>query len=148
MEPLLKLALATGMRRGELCQLDWSWVNRDLGTITLPSAITKTARQRVIPIMKMAEEALDALESLYGSKGKVLGDFTVIAVDLAWKRIKKRSGVDCRFHDLRHEAISRFFELGCTVPEVMTISGHKTVAALDIYTHANTSSLIARLKGA
>ena len=46
MEPLLKLALATGMRRGELCQLDWSWVNRDLGTITLPSAITKTARQR------------------------------------------------------------------------------------------------------
>ena len=148
MEPLLKLALATGMRRGELCQLDWSWVNRDLGTITLPSAITKTARQRVIPIMKMAEEALDALESLYGSKGKVLGDFTVIAVDLAWKRIKKRSGVDCRFHDLRHEAISHFFELGCTVPEVMTISGHKTVAALDIYTHANTSSLIARLKGA
>ena len=148
MEPLLKLALATGMRQGELCQLHWSWVNRDLGTITLPSAITKTARQRVIPIMKMAEEALDALESLYGSKGKVLGDVTQIAVDLAWKRIKKRAGVDCRFHDLRHEAISRFFELGCTVPEVMTISGHKTVAALDIYTHAITSSLIARLKGA
>ena len=49
------------MRRGELMQLDWSWVNRDLGTITLPSAIAKTARQRVIPILNMAEEALDAL---------------------------------------------------------------------------------------
>ena len=61
LEPLLKLELATGMRRGELMQLDWSWVNRDLGTITLPSAIAKTARQRVIPILNMAEEALDAL---------------------------------------------------------------------------------------
>ena len=148
MEPLLKLALATGMRRGELYQLDWAWVNRDLGTITLPSAITKTARQRVIPIMKMAEDALDALESLNGSRGKVLGQLGPKAIPERWKRIKDRAGVDCRFHDLRHEAISRFFELGCTVPEVMTISGHRTAAALDIYTHANTSSLIARLKGA
>ena len=148
MEPLLKLALATGMRRGELYQLDWAWVNRDLGTITLPSAITKTARQRVIPIMKMAEDALDALESLNGSRGKVLGQLGPKAIPERWKRIKDRAGVDCRFHDLRHEAISRFFELGCTMPEVMTISGHRTAAALDIYTHANTSSLIARLKGA
>tara|TARA_B100000989_G_scaffold241203_1_gene188084 strand:+ start:345 stop:755 length:411 start_codon:yes stop_codon:yes gene_type:complete len=136
------------MRRGELCQLDWSMVNRDLGTITLPSAISKTARQRVIPIMKMAEEAFDALESLYGSKGNVLGEVGDKAVEERWKRVKKRSGINIRFHDLRHEAISRFFQLGCTVPEVMIISGHKTVDAFEIYTHANPSSLIARLKGA
>ena len=123
-------------------------VNCELGTITLPSAIIKTARQRVIPIMKMAEEALDALESLYGLKSNILGEVGDKALEERWKCVKKRSGINVRFHDLRHEAISRFFELGCTIPEVMTISGHKTVAALDIYTHANTSSLNARLKGA
>ena len=76
-----------------------------------------------------------------------MGDVTQTAVELVWKRIKYRSGINVRFHDLRHESISCFFEMGCTIPEVMTISGHKTVAALDIYTHASTSSLIARLKG-
>ena len=102
---------------------------------TLTRPITKTAKQRVIPIMKMAEEALDALESLYGPKGRVLGDVTQIAVDLAWKRIKKRSGVDCRFHDLRHEAISRFFEMAaCANRGRMTISGHKTVAERHLHT--------------
>ena len=147
MAPLLQLALATGMRQGELCSLEWWMVDRTAGAITLPSAITKTAKQRIIPITGRAEEALDALQGLYGAKGKVVGDVTQTAVELAWKRIKYRSGINVRFHDLRHESISRFFEMGCTIPEVMTISGHKTVAALDIYTHANTSSLIARLKG-
>ena len=147
MAPLLQLALATGMRQGELCSLEWWMVDRTAGAITLPSAITKTAKQRIIPITGRAEKALDALQGLCDAKGKALGDVTQTAVELAWKRVKARSGINVRFHDLRHESISRFFEMGCTIPEVMTISGHKTVAALDIYTHANTSSLIARLKG-
>ncbi len=29
--------------------------------------------------------------------------------------------LDLRFHDLRHEAISRFFELGLNIPEVAGI---------------------------
>jgi integrase len=38
----------------------------------------------------------------------------------------KRAGlVNLRFHDLRHEAISRFFEKGLSVPEVALISGHR-----------------------
>jgi integrase len=46
------------------------------------------------------------------------------AVRLAWERLKRRVGlVDLRFHDLRHEAISRFFEIGLSVPEVSLISG-------------------------
>ena len=42
---------------------------------------------------------------------------------------------DLRFHDLRHEAISRFFELGLSVPEVSLISGHKDARMLFRYTH-------------
>ena len=39
--------------------------------------------------------------------------------------IKRTGIVDLRFHDLRHEAISRFFEMGLSVPEVALISGHR-----------------------
>ena len=37
----------------------------------------------------------------------------------------KLAGIaDLRFHDLRHEAVSRFFDKGFSVPEVALISGH------------------------
>ena len=37
------------------------------------------------------------------------------------------------FHDLRHEAISRMFEKGLNVPQVVSISGHKTASQLFRY---------------
>ena len=43
----------------------------------------------------------------------------------------KRSGIkDLRFHDLQHEAVSRFFEMGLGVPEVALISGHRDLRIL------------------
>jgi integrase len=58
------------------------------------------------------------------------------AIRLAWERLKKKAGVtDLRFHDLRHEAISRFFEMGLSVPEVALISGHRDPRMLFRYTH-------------
>ena len=44
---------------------------------------------------------------------------TETALRQSWERLVKRAGVnDFRFHDFRHEAISRFFEMGLSVPEV------------------------------
>jgi hypothetical protein len=50
---------------------------------------------------------------------------TANAVRLGWVRLCKRAGIsDLHFHDLRHEAISRFFEAGLSTAEVALISGH------------------------
>ncbi|WP_280136912.1 tyrosine-type recombinase/integrase [Microvirga vignae] len=55
---------------------------------------------------------------------------------LAWERLRKRAGLeDLRLHDLRHEAVSRLFECGLTVPEVALISGHRDPRMLSRYTH-------------
>jgi site-specific DNA-cytosine methylase len=44
---------------------------------------------------------------------------TTNAFRLAWGRLRARAGLrDLRFHDLRHEAISCFFEHGLSMPEV------------------------------
>ena len=49
----------------------------------------------------------------------------------AWRRVVAKSKIsDLRFHDLRHEAISSFFEKGLSVPEVALISGHKDLRQL------------------
>ena len=65
---------------------------------------------------------------------------------LAWGRLRSRAGLsDLRFHDLRHEAISRFFELGLNISEVAVISGHKDPKMLFRYTHLRAEELVSRL---
>lgn len=71
---------------------------------------------------------------------------TSVALRLSWDRITKRADIDdLNFHDLRHEAISRLFELGLTVPEVASISGHRTLAQLMRYSHASQEIVRAKL---
>ena len=59
----------------------------------------------------------------------------------------KRSGVgsDLRFHDLRHEAVTRLFEKGLNPIEVGMISGHRSLSMLQRYTHLRPEGLITRL---
>jgi integrase len=53
------------------------------------------------------------------------------AFRLAWERVRRRADLqDLHFHDLRHEALSRFFEMGLTTPEVASISGHRDLRML------------------
>ena len=61
-------------------------------------------------------------------------------------RLKKKGNIkDLHFHDLRHEAISRFFEKGLSIPEVALISGHKDVRMLFRYTHLKAEDVISKL---
>ena len=48
---------------------------------------------------------------------------------------------DLQFHDIRHEAVSRFFEMGISVPEAALISGHTDVRQLFRHTHLNPEHL-------
>lgn len=60
----------------------------------------------------------------------------------------RRSGIeDLHFHDLRHEAISRFFEMGLTMPEVALISGHRSPRMLMRYTHMSAAAIQTKLAG-
>ena len=73
---------------------------------------------------------------------------TPLALRLAWVRLTKRAKIDdLHFHDLRHEAISRFFEKGLTVPEVASISGHRDIRMLLRYAHADKGKLAEKLNG-
>ena len=63
---------------------------------------------------------------------------TDIELKQSWERLRNRANlIDFTFHDLRHEAISRIFEKGLKIPEVASISGHKTVSQLFRYVQIN-----------
>jgi integrase len=66
---------------------------------------------------------------------------------LAWVRAQRRAGiVDLHFHDLRHEALSRFVEAGLSMVEVTLISGHRDARMLFRYTHPLRERIMAQLK--
>lgn len=64
----------------------------------------------------------------------------------AWHRALKKAGIKgLRFHDLRHEAVSRLVEIGLGDREVAAISDHKSMQMLKRYTHLRAEDLVERL---
>jgi integrase len=139
--PLVQLALETGMRQGELLKLKWTDV--DLTSRTAHLHDTKNGDARTVPLSTRAALLLSQLP--HSIDGQVF-PVTKGAVQKAFLRGCRRAGVhDLRFHDLRHEAVSRFFELGLNPMEVAAISGHKTLQMLKRYTHLKATELARKL---
>jgi integrase len=62
--------------------------------------------------------------------------YSTDAISTSFTRACKILGInDLRFHDLRHEGISRLFEMGRTIPQVAAVSGHRSWTSLKRYTH-------------
>jgi integrase len=137
---LIRLALLTAMRRSELIKLQWEDIDWSKQLIHLKD--TKNGESRQIPIFDKVKVILEGIE---GDKGSLF-PIKEHAVSVAFRRAVKRSGLEnMSFHTLRHEAITRFFEMGLTIPEVASISGHKSWAMLRRYTHLQSETLINKL---
>lgn len=139
--PVVELAIHTGLRRSEILGLEWRHINWSERTAHVP--LSKNGHPRTIPLTDAALAVLGGL--CRSDDGKVFG-ISANAFRLAWERTKRRAGiVGLRFHDLRHEAISRFAELGLNVPELALISGHRDYRMLQRYTHIRAADLAAKL---
>ena len=69
------------------------------------------------------------------------------AIKKAFERARAKVGANhVRWHDLRHEAISRCFEAGWTAEQVMDFSGHRDIKSLLIYRHIHVSDSVAMLR--
>ena len=62
--------------------------------------------------------------------------YSTVAISAAFTRACKMLGIeDLHFHDLRHEGVSRLFEMGKTIPQVASVSGHRSWTSLKRYSH-------------
>lgn len=62
--------------------------------------------------------------------------YSTDAISAAFTRVCHMLGIeDLRFHDLRHEGVSRLFEMGLNIPHVAAVSGHRSWQSLKRYTH-------------
>ncbi len=142
--PVVRFAIETAMRMGEIVSLRWSNVDITSCVATLPD--TKTGDARRVPLSTAAVAAIAQLPR-HIKDGRVFWTWRRSdSLQNAWRRAVKSAGiVDFRFHDLRHEATSRLFEKQLTLPEVASVTGHKTWQMLRRYTHLRAEALVAKL---
>ena len=118
---IVRVALSTGMRAGEIKSLTRRQVNLDKRTVYLTE--TKNGSSRTVPLTREAVAVLrlalanpvrpiDTDLIFFGEPGrdKVRRPYEFRP---AWHRTLKQAGIQgLRFHDLRHEAVSRLVEAG------------------------------------
>jgi integrase len=127
---IIRIAIITGMRRSEILNIELAHLDTYNQLLHVPN--TKTGHPRSIPYDdQLAEVLLEFASAIKPSKN---------AVRLAWERIRKKLGYESmRFHDLRHEAISRWWESGLTLPQIAARSGHRSFSELFRYSHVTNS---------
>lgn len=140
--PIIRFAVATGMRRGEILSLTWADINLERRIARLP--MTKNGKSRNVALSPLALKVLGSMPT-----SERVFPVSANAFRLSWVRLTASLGLrGLRFHDLRHEAISRFFDAGFTIPEVASVSGHLDTRTLLNYAHTRQTVLAKKLASA
>jgi integrase len=138
---LVVLAIWTGCREGELMALRRSWVRLAEGGFTLPAEMTKTKRERFVPLVGPALEVAEsrmksADDHLFAGSTKKDSSHGPAFPRRAWNTALRRARItDFRFHDLRHTHASYLAMSGATERELMESLGHSTPAMTSRYAH-------------
>ncbi len=132
------LALATGARYSNLRFLKWADV--DLQRWTLRFATTKNGQPRYVPVVGIAQNALQAQYDADPTKDGWVFKSTLTEApadfERTWRRMREIAGLKgVRFHDLRHTTASYLTMNGATLAEVAEALGHKTLVMAQRYSH-------------
>ena len=147
----IRIALLTGMRRGEITSLTWGQIDFVKRIVGVGKAKTAAGTGRQIP---MNDELFDvfAMHAAWFTErfGEVKPEHYLFpfgfpkAPDLSrptlslkkvWTTIRKNAGVQCRFPDLRHTAATNMAESGAPESTMLAIMGHMSRAMLERYSH-------------
>ena len=141
--PIITWAIETAMRRGEIAAMRWGWLDRKARVLAIPKEITKTGAARRVPLSTKALAVLDGLPRQMDGR---IWNMRPDSISQAFERVCEAAGIEgLTFHDLRHEATSRFFEKGLNPMQVAAITGHKTLQMLKRYTHLRAEDLVGML---
>ena len=147
----IRVALLTGMRSGEITGLTWGQVDFASRVITVGKAKTASGTGRTIPMNAELFAVLSLHADWFTNRfGETLAahylfpfgkptpnDPTKPITDMtgAWDALRKRAGVECRLHDLRHTAATKMAEAGTPDSTMLALMGHMSRAMLERYSH-------------
>lgn len=130
---IVTVAMNTGLRRGELLQLDWSSVNLKKRILTVTAKTAKSSKVRHVPLNKKATVMLRLWRMKSGGQGAVFG---LTDIKKSWTSLLKLAEIsDFRFHDLRHHFASKLVVNGIDLNTVRELLGHSDIRMTLRYAH-------------
>ena len=151
MAEIAQLSLATSMRLGEICKLEWRDFDETSKQIIIRQRKSPTRpTDHKIPLIK--NDSYDSLSIILkqrqrtGNQARVF-PFNAKSISANFARTCKKLGIiDLKFHDLRHHAISRMFENDLKIQHVRLMSGHSDLQQLSRYTNTTPAEVMEHIE--
>ena len=145
MDEIVLFAVFSARRQEEICRLQRADYDQDKKTILVRDM--KDPRVKGVSArLSLPTEAAAVLERQ--PAGNLFFPYNSRSISASFTRACKMLGIeDLHFHDLRHEATSRLFELGWTIPQVAAVTGHRSWQNLQRYTHLAGPQVVDKYRG-
>jgi len=140
--PFIVIGLETSMRKSEILSIRLKNIHLERRIIYIPNAKAGPRDQPITAnLVQFLKSYIDLAkpdqEWLFPTNSPS-GHFRWI--EIPFRRVIKKTGLDPKQvtpHTLRHTAISHLVQAGVDLPTVQRISGHKTLAMVERYSHQN-----------
>jgi integrase len=136
LEPIVLVALNTGMRLGEILSLAWADVSKS--AVTVRGDISKSGQTRVIPLNTECADVFRDWDSqgpyvFPGAEGERMSE-----IKSTWRSLRRSAELEnFRFHDLRHTFATRLLRKGADIRTVSNLLGHADIATTARYLHTD-----------
>ena len=136
---IVEFSIACPLRQGETMALRWIDLDEKKRTIIVRQRKHPSQKHDdVVPLLGVAFEIVMRQPRI----DERVFPYNQSSVAAAWERARDDCKIaDLRFHDLRHEGITRMFEAGYSIEQVSIVSGHRDWGSLKRYVHIKPESL-------
>jgi integrase len=140
---IVRFAVATAMRQGEIERLQWADVDKAKRLVLVrdrKDPRNKKGNDQWVPLLGAAwtllqrQPRVDGEPRIFPITGSTVSKYFTEAC-------RKLSIPDLHFHDLRHEGTSQLFEEGFAIQQVALVTGHKDWRHLRRYTNLRPEDL-------
>jgi len=156
---IMMVAFYSGMRLGEITNLQWSQIDLQNKTIVVRSNstfTTKSKKDRVIPICnkiynllkELRDNSFQTKDSVYVFE-KINGiRYLNDHISKSFKKALLKSSLDkkLKFHSLRHSFASNLIQRGVSLYVIKELLGHSDISTTQIYSHLQHENLIEAIK--
>lgn len=136
MDRIIPFAIASTRRQEEIVTILWEDFDEEGSRILVRNMKDPKKKQGNNIWVELLPEAVAIIKAMPRVSERIF-PYTTDAVEAAFRRTRRLLGIEeaLVFHCLRHEGVSRLFEMGRTIPQVASVSGHKSWQSLKRYTH-------------
>ncbi len=145
MQKIIAFAIFSTRRQDEITRI--AWADYEQNRVLVRDMKHPGDKKGNHTWCELPQEASDIVEAMPRT-GKAIFPYTADAISAAFTRACYALGINTEemphaerlhFHDLRHDGVSRLFEMGKTIPQAASVSGHRSWQSLKRYTHLRQS---------